>query len=176
MAETAAPAKKSVEDYLAVIVPGVSAVDSEQIGTREIMRFTQQFAKLNRPARFSAESMSDGTLRAVGVLIAAFQPGPLTVIGVEEPESAIHPAAAAVLRDALHEASELRQVIVTTHSPELLDDPELDPAAVLAVESVGGETVVTRPEPAGLSALRDGLYTAGELLRVGQLLPETDQQ
>ena len=46
------------------------------------------------------------------------------LVGIEEPEIALHPAAAGVLRDSLRDASESSQVIVTSHSPDLLDDEE----------------------------------------------------
>jgi predicted ATPase len=139
------------------------------------LEFRQELGD-GHPAKFFAQSMSDGTLRALGVLTAAFQQSAVgidpAVVGIEEPEAAVHPAAAAVLREALAEASESRQLLVTTHSPDLLDDPDLDPLAILAVDSQHGATRVARPDRAGLSALRDRLYTAGELLRLGQLIPD----
>ena len=178
MAQEAPGAKKTVEEYLSVIVPGVIGVDRETLGPRETLRFRQAVPESPIDWRFNAQSMSDGTLRALGVLLAALQRsergGDLALVGIEEPEAAVHPAAAAVLRDALVEASQSRQIIVTTHSPELLDDPDLDPTAVLSVDAPAGETLIGRPDRAGLSALRDRLYTAGELLRIGQLMPDVD--
>jgi predicted ATPase len=176
--EVSPEAKRAIDEFLAVIVPGVERVDAETVASLEVLRFEQNFPDLNRPTRFYGESMSDGTLRALGVLLAVFQPGTpeaaLDLVGIEEPEAAIHAAAAAVLRDALLEAGEHRQVVVTTHSAELLDDPDLDPASILAVEAVRpGVTVVGQPDRAGLSALKDHLFTAGELLRVNQLMPTT---
>jgi hypothetical protein len=81
------------------------------------------------------------------------------------------PGAAQVL-PALVEASEDRQVIVTSHSPDLLDDPAIMPDAVLAVRADGGNTVVGGLDAAGRMALRKRLYTAGELLRLDQLAPD----
>jgi hypothetical protein len=66
----------------------------------------------------------------------------------------------------------LWQVVVTSHSPDLLDDPGLDPSAVVAVEALGGVSRLARPDSAGRSALQDRLFTAGELLRVNQLTPD----
>ena len=43
-------------------------------------------------------------------------------MGIEEPELALHPAAAGVLIDSLREAADTAQVLVTSHSPDLLDD------------------------------------------------------
>src|SRR5262249_43594239 len=141
--------------------------------------FTQEPPGGGRQTEFWAQSMSDGTLRALGVLVAAFQPGGSvrpTLIGIEEPEIAVHPAAAAVLREALAEASESRQVVVRSHSPDLLDDPAIVPDALLAVRADGGSTVVGKLDAAGRMALQERLYTAGELLRLDQLTPDADQE
>ena len=179
MAEDSPQVKKVVEDYLEAVVPGIVGVDRRSVlgASLETLEF-QQAVGDHMPVRFYAQSMSDGTLRALGILVAAFQrsaarPGP-ALVGIEEPEAAVHPAAAAVLRDALSEASRSRQVLVTTHSPDLLDDPDLDPQSILAVDNVNGATRVAQPDGAGLSALKDRLYTAGELLRAGQLIPGTN--
>ena len=90
----------------------------------------------------------------------------------EEPETALHPGASAALREALQRASEQTQVIVTSHSPDLLDDLNLSANALLAVASVGGETRIAALDVASRTALRDQLFTAGELLRLSQLAPD----
>ena len=87
------------------------------------------------PWRFLAANMSDGTVRALGILVALFQcgngPGSrVPLVGIEEPEIALHPAAAGLLRDGLKEASRTTQVIVTSHSGDLLDDENIDPRGI----------------------------------------------
>jgi predicted ATPase len=120
--------------------------------------------------RFVAESLSNGTLSAFGILLALFQnidhkqAGPL-LIGLEEPEMALHPAATGVLLGALREASLRIQVLVTTHSPDLLDDLDISTEAILAVDNEEGITKIAPIDEAGRSVLKDSLFTAGELLR-----------
>jgi predicted ATPase len=172
-------AKEVVEQYLRVIVPGIVSVDAEQLGSRPDLDLQFKLAAPGELQHFSSEAMSDGTLRALGVLVAGFQPGQRSLrslVGIEEPESAVHPSAGAVLRDAVQEAAERRQIVLTTHSPDLLDDAEIDPDSVLAVDAVDGRTVVGPPDSAGLSSLHDRLFTAGELLRVNQLTPAAQQE
>ncbi|MFC5667407.1 AAA family ATPase [Kitasatospora misakiensis] len=137
------------------------------------MEFAQEVPGARNPWRFQAHSVSDGTLRALGVLVSLFAGTgqTLSTVGIEEPESALHPAAAGVLLDALRDASERRQVIVTSHSPDLLDRSDFDLSELRAVRSVGGETRIGQLDAAGALALREGLYTPGELLRSDQLLP-----
>ncbi len=130
-----------------------------------------------KPVYFWASQMSDGTLRAFGVLLALFQcavrpkSDPILLVGLEEPESALHPAAAGVLFDALREASHFTQVLVTTHSADLLDVKDVDSESLLVVESVGGESIIAQADEASKSIMRDRLCTAGELLRQNQLRP-----
>jgi len=132
----------------------------------------------DHPLHFSHHQMSDGTLRALGVLTALFQckdrppQRPIPLVGIEEPEATLHPAAAGVLTDALREASHWTQVIVSSHSPDLLDSKDLDPDSLLIFDMKGSETVVGPADEASKSILRQRLCTAGELLRQNQLEPD----
>ena len=124
--------------------------------------------------------MSDGTLRAFGVLLALFQvTGRRTssrrLVGIEEPEVALHPAAAGVLIDVRRDATEHAQILVTSHSPDLLDDDEIAAESILAVVAEHGESHIGLLDGVGRSALKDRLYTAGERLRMGQQDPDPEQ-
>jgi predicted ATPase len=177
--ERVAPSKMAIiQEYLQTVVPMVHGVERKQIGPMETLEFRQDMAGSNHPWRFLAQNMSDGTLRALGVLTALFQGNrdyAPTLVGIEEPETALHPAASAALREALLRASEQTQVIITSHSPDLLDDPELQPESLLAVVSEGGETRIATLDNASHEAMRDHLFSAGELLRLNQLTPNLDE-
>jgi predicted ATPase len=166
-----------IQEYLHTVVPMVQGVERKQIGPMETVEFRQGMTGAKHPWRFLAQNMSDGTLRALGVLVALFQ-GNIdyapTVVGIEEPETALHPAAGSALREALLRASTQTQVIVTSHSPDLLDDPELNSDSLLTVVSEGGETKIAPIDAASHETMRNKLYSAGELLRLNQLAPDRD--
>lgn len=171
--------KQRIEEYLGKIVPGVRRVEHRVLGPKETIEFGQAVAGSEFPWRFLAANMSDGTLRALGILVALLQSGDgngtgqyVPLVGIEEPELALHPAAAGVLIDSLREASRTTQVLVTSHSPDLLDNPQLDTDTILAVVADAGTTTIGRLDETGKSALHDRLYTAGELLRLNQLAPD----
>jgi len=171
--------KTRIEEYLSKVVPGVDGVDVKVIGPKETLEFRQQVAGMKEPWRFLAANMSDGTVHALGVLVALFQPGssgglPVPLAGIEEPEMALHPAAAGILRDGLREASRGTQVIVTSHSGDLLNDEELDPYSILAVHAEEGSTHIEPLDRAGRAALHDRLFTPGELPRTDQMRPDPD--
>ena len=94
------------------------------------------------------------------------------LVGIEEPEVALHPAAAGVLIDSLRDAAEHAQILVTSHSPDLLDNDEVSADSIFAVSAEYGESRIGPLDEVGRGALRDHLYTAGELLRMGQLAPD----
>lgn len=171
--------KHRVEEYLGKVVPGIQEVAALAIGSKETLEFRQQAEGSKKPWRFLAANMSDGTLRALGILVALFQSAnghwpKVPLVGIEEPEVALHPAAAGVLLDALRDASQRTQILVTSHSPDLLDDDQIAGESILAVISERGLTHIGALDEAGRSALRDRLYTPGELLRLNQLTPDTE--
>jgi predicted ATPase len=175
LSNTRLDVKQRVEEYLSKIVEGVEGVDREVIGPRETLVFRQRVLGAEYPWKFAAANMSDGTLRALGILVALFQRqngdgAPL--VGIEEPEVALHPAAVGVLLDALRDASRDTQVVVTSHSPDLLDSSEIATDEILAVVAKEGATQIGPLDAAGRGALHDGLYTPGELLRLNQLAPD----
>jgi predicted ATPase len=177
LSKHAGPAKRRIEEYLGKVVPGVRGVDVSAIGSKETLEFRQEVAGAKDPWRFLAANMSDGTLRALGVLVSVFQSAnggaaSVPLVGIEEPEVALHPAAAGVLRDILHEASRHTQILITSHSGDLLDDEHLGVETILAVYSADGATLIAPVDETGRTALRDHLYTAGELLRLDQLRPD----
>ena len=170
--------KERIKEYLVTVVPSVDKIEARKYGPKEGLVFTQKAAR-TETQRFLANNMSDGTLRAFGILVALFQGNSdlkkhVMLVGIEEPEGALHPAAAGVLLDALREAADKTQIIITSHSPDLLDDKDLDPESILAVEARDGITVIADIDEAGRSVLHDRLYTTGELLRIDQLQPNPD--
>ncbi len=185
--------KQRIDTYMREILPALAEVKVESLSEharRQTGDFCSPTSKRDfgdepdclsfvfsldrRRVYFSPQAMSDGTLRAFGVLLALFQctgrsdPHTIPLVGIEEPENALHPAAAGVLFDAVHEASHFTQVLVTTHSADLLDIKDLDPEALRMVDIVDGETVIGPVDKASRSIMRDRLATAGELLRQNQ--------
>ena len=165
--------------YLSVIVPGTVGVETKALGPRLTLEFLQKVRGDEHPWRFLANSMSDSTLRALGVLVALFQsagsPSPIArLVGIEEPESALHPAAAEALVDVLQEASGQVQIIATTHSADLLDQQTLPMESLVAVLSEAGETKLAPLDEKGRDILSGGLSTAGDLLRMQMLDPDPE--
>lgn len=166
-------------EHLEAVVPGVESVEHRTLGPKETIEFRQKVTGDKNPWSFLASEMSDGTLRALAILVAAFQAElngqrRVSLVGIEEPEMALHPGAADVIAEVLFLASERVQVLATTHSPDLLNHKGIRDENLLAVAAEGGATVVGPVEPGASSALRDKLYAAGELLSQGPIEPDRE--
>jgi len=121
------------------------------------------------PDPISAWRLSDGTLKFLCLLAALLHPEPPPLICIEEPELGLHPDALTVVADALREASEKCQVIVTTHSDALVgafsDEPE---AVVVCERGPDGGTQFNRLQSSELEKWLDR-YRLGELWRMGEI-------
>jgi len=112
------------------------------------------------------EQESDGLRRFYAHLLALYQRPPKLINVFEEPENAIYPGALSVLADEFKLAPEhgRGQIILTTHSPGLLD--EFDVSQIRVVELIDGTTVVGPVAREQQEAVGDHLLTTGELLTV----------
>jgi len=158
---------------LGQIVPGTTSVQPKSLGQKETLEFRQDVG-LQHEWRFDALNMSDGTLRALGILLAVYQSRSASLIAIEEPESTIHPAATEILMDILIDGTERSQVLLTTHSPDVLDNKKLSDDQIVAVESVQGVAQITPLTETTRDVIRQRLYTVGELLRQGELQVDRD--
>jgi len=92
---------------------------------------------------FPASFVSDGTVN-VGALIVAlyFEEEGITII--EEPERNIHPSLISKVMDMMKDASKNKQIIVTTHSPEVVKHAGLDNLLLVSRNEEGFSTL-SRP-------------------------------
>lgn len=150
---------------------GIDDLEVSQLGSHLAVAF--RHGKEGRRERwFDASQESDGTLRCAGILTALLQLPPLTLIGVEEPELTVHPGAIPVLYDFFRQASRKSQILLTTHSPALLDLLKVEEIRV--VERKEGVTQIVPLAADQRDAIKQSLFTAGELMRAEGLRSEEE--
>lgn len=159
-----------IKQFLSAVVPDTNSVATVRHGQKLALEFMQEWDTGKR-LNFEAFSMSDGTLRAFGLLLAVYQRETPSLIVVEEPEASIHPGAAGAILDLLRHASNQMQVIVSTHSPEILDAKWIEDNNLRVVIWQKGATQVSNISVQSKKALQKHLMGAGELLRSEALEP-----
>lgn len=153
---------------LARIVPGISPDNPftvPQVGSYLVIDIRHEDGSL-----FDLALESDGTLRVLGLLAAVYQAPALPLVGIEEPELFVHPHALAVLNDVLDETAHRSQVILTTHSPDLIS--RFPAASLRVVEQAQGVTNIGRVRPDQVDIINEQLFKGGDLLRIGGLARE----
>ena len=115
-----------------------------------------------------ATRLSDGTIRFVAILATLLSPTSPPLVCIEEPELGLHPDAVAIIAELLIEASSRMQLVVTTHSDELVSALTSQPDAIIACERPGAGTELRRLEPEKLSHWLED-YRLGDLWRMGEL-------
>ena len=155
-------------EILASVVPHTVEVNPRRRGNKLALEFVQDWGR-SEPVKLEAFGMSDGTLRALGLLVAVFQRPAPSVLVIEEPEATMHPGALGAVLDLLRHAGRSTQVIVTTHSPEALDAKWIRNKHLRVVTWDAGVSRVARISTATRETLRKQLAGAGELLRSNAL-------
>lgn len=161
-----------VSSLLEAVVPGIRHLEGATIGGMQFLLFSEDLGETETPLPLFPSNMSDGTLRLVGLLLAAYQPSTPTVLLIEEPEATIHPATVDVVMSMLLDAAKRSQVLVTTHSPDVLDYGSLLDGAIRVVTRTDRGTAIAPVANSSREAIRRRLYTPGELLRSDELNPD----
>ncbi len=119
------------------------------------------FVQFEPGLQFSVHQMgvSSGTLRMLALMTALFSESASNLIGIEEPENNVHPTALTSFAAYLLKVRNRVQILVTTHSPLLLDFLN-DPEAVCVVRHTDhdGTRVSRESDPA---AVRQALEASG---------------
>ena len=170
-------AKETIDGYVSTMIDNAAGLDGKEFDEADLAYLVGRFLEDGRRKEVDRRSLSDGTLRLTGVLAALFQPralnGSIPFVGIEEPEISLHPPMLGALYDALVGASHNTQVMVTTQSADLLDNPAAEPAHLLVVRDDGHGSTIGPIDESGRRLLTDGVLTLPELLRSGEMRPQT---
>jgi predicted ATPase len=97
-------------------------------------------------ARFT----SDGTMKMIAYLIVLHDPEPPRLIGIEEPENFLHPRLLPDLVEECRAAAEKSQLMITSHSPLMLNAMRADEVRLIYRNEAGFSQVVRASEIQGV--------------------------
>ena len=158
--------KEALTLALQQVLPIVNEIRIESAGGFFVPVFRVKDAEDAYAHDLNMSQISDGTLRMLGMLTAFYQPTAPSRITLEEPEQMIHPGLLPILvdaaRDYLDDQRLVRQVIITTHSPTLLD--MFKPEDIVGTKFEDGVSSFMRLSQRQLDVVRKRLFSPGELL------------
>jgi predicted ATPase len=133
--------KRKLTNLLGDLLPFVTGVEVEKFADKSLLfSLRETYAKKQS---LPASLISDGTIN-VTALLAALYFEKKTLAIIEEPERNIHPSLISKLVAMMKDASQGKQIIVTTHNPEVVRHADI--ADVLLVSRNGeGFSTISRP-------------------------------
>ena len=142
----------------------IDEIEIKQLSGYLLARFRHGLSGKSAKAKwFDASQESDGTLRIAGIISALLQIPSLPIIGIEEPELTIHPGSISLLFDFINQAASSSQIILTTHSSEILN--YLEPDQVRIIEKSKDYTKVHEMHEEDIGIIKSKLMSLGELHR-----------
>lgn len=163
-------ALEQIYDAMRAVLPTFEEVSIQTVGSYLVPLFKFQVEGEKSLASFDPVQLSDGTLRLFGILLAAYQlPRPKLLV-IEEPEQTIYPGALAVLADVFKEVGRSTQVLITTHSPHLVQF--FDPSQIRVTVMHDGMTQIRPIHPHQMEAVNEGLLSLEEFMITEGLRPE----
>lgn len=156
-------------EAMKAVVPTFEDVTVASVGSYLVPNF-KFGGRGNDKVVFDPVQLSDGTLRIFGILLALYQTPAPKLLVIEEPEQTVHPGVLSVLADAFREVAETTQLIITTHSPNLIDHFQTDEVRVVSLDQ--GMTKVSRIKKTQMEAVKRGLMSMQEFMLAEGLLAE----
>ncbi len=129
---------KEVEELLETVCPEFHSITFPPEGGDGKVALRWWERPYEREAGFSANLLSDGTLKLLCLVAILKSPVPPPVICIDEPELGLHPDWVKLVAELLQSAATRTQVVVATHSPQLVS--KLAPDQVIVTEKEQGET------------------------------------
>ncbi|MDI6782650.1 MAG: AAA family ATPase [bacterium] len=123
------------------LLPFISNLDVEKFADKSLLFKLQEIYFKNQ--YLPASLISDGTINITALIVALyFEEKPIAII--EEPERNIHPYLISKVVDMMKDVSQQKQIIVTTHNPEIVKHAGLDNILLVSRDEKGYSTV-SRP-------------------------------
>lgn len=151
-----------IEDGLTRAMPHVKRIDIKQRrAERRAAPVNEIELVIRSGTRIPSRSVSDGVLLYLGYLYLVLGPNPAPLLLVEEPETGLHPGMLRKLVELFQNMTTgayggaATQVILTTHSPMLLNLIEPQGIRVVQRGADGATTITPFMNPAGIEALLD---------------------
>ena len=132
-----------IRPIMAAVVPEIPNLSYQRMGLGTELVFYSDTPVRGASGVYSHEQFSEGTLRLLGLLFdLATLPRDTSVVLIEEPETFLQASVVRSLPSLLAEVAMNRdvQMVISTHSPELIDSELVLPSQVLVLRSENGET------------------------------------
>ncbi len=130
--------KRKFFNLLSELIPSINDIKVSSLSDKSVY-FTIKEGFFNNQ-QIPASMISDGTIHSIGLILALyFEQNEIIVI--EEPERNIHPKLIGKIAALLKEASQQKQIFITTHNPIFLKNYSLENVIICKRNKMGNSDV-----------------------------------
>jgi predicted ATPase len=151
---------KNIMRELSERVPKLERIDAEMLPDGRLMLQIKD-APFKSPVL--AKYASDGTLKMLAYMTLMNDPSPPHLVGVEEPENFIHPSLLGDLIGEFRKASQRTQLLITTHSPFIVNEAKPKEVYVLFRDDQGHTNARRAKDMPGIRELVEAGGKLGDL-------------
>lgn len=134
--------KRKFTNLLTYLLPFIDSIEIEKFaGNSLIFSLKEKYAKNDK--HLPSSLISDGTINIIDLVVALYFDKSSVAI-IEEPERNIHPHLMSKVVRMMKEASQNKQIIITTHNPQIVKYVDLDDI-LLMTRDKNGFSQISRP-------------------------------
>lgn len=163
-------ALERIQEMMQVVMPTLQDVSVRTVGAYLVPQFRVKDNSQSSAHDFDPVQISDGTLRIFGILLALYQNPAPPFIALEEPEQTVHPAILSMLSEAFREVSERTQLLITSHSPYLVDFFSAEEIRIVSMQN--GKTRISPIKSSQIESVKENLISLQDLMMAEGLMPE----
>lgn len=160
----------SLNEILEILRNRIPRLENVDATILEDGRLLLRFKDAPFDAPILAKNVSDGTLKMLAYLTLLNDPERPPLIGIEEPENFLHPRLLQGLAEECREASATTQLMVTSHSPQLVNGLRPDEVWILDRDDRGFTAAKRVAAIPGVSAFVKEGALLGDLWMEGYLV------
>ena len=159
--------EEKIREAMTELFPATRSLRANIIGR---VSLTVEWHLRGVPKPFFLDEMSEGTVRMLCWAAILFSPKIPRLLVLDEPEASLHPAWLRVLAGWIRDAARRTQIIISTHSPDLLDHFTEERNSVRVFNKDPQNPLYTRIEMIDKEATEAKIaegWQLGDLYRVG---------
>ena len=131
--------KRKFSNLIREVLPFINEISIEKLYDNSLLFKVKE--NYNNSAIIPSSLLSDGTIAVTSIIAASFFEDKKLVI-FEEPEKGIHPAIISKIMNLFYDASKNKQILITTHNPEIVKHTKLEDLLLMQRSANGFSTVI----------------------------------
>lgn len=140
---------RKLTNLMQEVLPFINDIRVEKLSDTSLLFKVKE--KYNQNAILPSSLLSDGTIAVTSLIVAMFFEKRELII-FEEPEKSIHPAIISKIMNLFYDASNTKQILITTHNPEMVKYTKIEDLLLMTRSNNGFSSIVKPNEQESVHA------------------------